>query len=258
MAKIRGFKPNLWTDEDFVELSPFARLLWLGMWNYACDNGHLADKSKQIKMRVLPTDDVNCADLLRELEARHLIERADGWITIPNLTWHQKPDRRYFLTCEKDGCDDLPETVSQRAARRANTGARGAHAFAHDEVKGSDVKGSDGDSSAAGTAPAKRATQLPKTWKPNDTHLSFAAENCIDANAEAEQFRDHHAAKGQAMKDWDAAFRTWLRNAVKWRKDQPAPKPTYVLPHVNDIEQPPNFLSPAEVTAWEAERRAAR
>ena len=67
MAKIRGFKADLWTDEDFVELSPFARLLWLGMWNYACDNGHLDDKSKQIKMRVLPTDDVNCAELLREL-----------------------------------------------------------------------------------------------------------------------------------------------------------------------------------------------
>lgn len=31
------------------------------------------------------------------------------------------------------------------------------------------------------------------------------------------------------MKDWDAAFRTWLRNAVKWRKDAPADSvaPTY-------------------------------
>ena len=99
MAKIRGFKPDLWTDEDFVEVSPLARLLWMGMWNFACDNGHLADKSKQIKMRVLPTDDVNCAELLRELEAQGLIQRADGWVTITNLTRHQKVDRRYFTAC---------------------------------------------------------------------------------------------------------------------------------------------------------------
>lgn len=105
MAKIRGVKPDLWTDEDFTEVSAFARLLWVGMWNFACDNGHLQDKSKQIKLRVLPTDDVNCAELLRELEHQELIERVDGWIIIPNLTHHQRPHKRWFTTCDRPGCD---------------------------------------------------------------------------------------------------------------------------------------------------------
>jgi hypothetical protein len=127
MAKIRGFKPDIWTDEDFVEVSPFARLLWMGMWNYCCDNGHIQDKSKQIKMRVLPTDDVNCADLLRELASQGLIVRDEGWITVPNLTKHQKPDKRYWQTCEKPGCvrpgkDSQPETRS--APHETTTGAR--------------------------------------------------------------------------------------------------------------------------------------
>ncbi len=111
MSKIRGVKPELWTDENFVELSAFARLLWIGLWNHACDNGHLQDKSKQIKMRILPTDDVNCADLLREIEGQGLIERADGWITIPNLSHHQKPHKRWYVTCDKPGCE-LPEGAS--------------------------------------------------------------------------------------------------------------------------------------------------
>ncbi len=111
MPKIRGVKPELWTDENFVELSPYARLLWIGLWNHACDNGHIQDKSKQIKMRVLPTDDVNCADLLREIEGQGLIERADGWITIPNLPHHQKPHKRWFVVCEKPGCEH-PEGTS--------------------------------------------------------------------------------------------------------------------------------------------------
>lgn len=219
MPKIRGVKPDLWTDEDFVEVSAFARLLWIGMWNYACDNGHLADKSKQIKMRVLPTDDVNCAELLRELEVQGLIERGDGWITIPNLSRHQKVDRRYFTTCEKTGCDELPETVSQRDARRAHggrtPGARGAHdvgpagALGDGEVKGSEVMVI-GD--AAGK-PARRATQLPDGWKPSPAHSDLATERGVDVVEEAEKFRDWCASNGTSKKDWEATFRNWLRNA---------------------------------------------
>ena len=115
MPKIRGIKPDYWTDEDIVDLSIPARLLFIGLWSYACDNGHLQDKPKQIKMRVLPGDDVNAAELLRELEAGGRIHRADGWITVPNFTKHQRPDKRYFQTCDKAGCtrssnDSQPET----------------------------------------------------------------------------------------------------------------------------------------------------
>lgn len=120
MPKIRGVKPELWTDENFVELSPLARLLWIGLWNFACDNGHVQDKSKQIKMRILPTDDANCAELLREIEAQDLIERADGWITIPNLTHHQKPHKRWYVTCDKPGCE-LPEGASYGFPKREST-----------------------------------------------------------------------------------------------------------------------------------------
>lgn len=120
MPKIRGVKPELWTDENFVELSPYARLLWIGLWNHACDNGHLQDKSKQIKMRILPTDDVNCAELLREIEGQKLIERAGGWITIPNLSHHQKPHKRWWSTCDKPGCD-LPEGASRAPSNRVAT-----------------------------------------------------------------------------------------------------------------------------------------
>lgn len=146
MPKIRGVKPDLWTDEDFVELSPYARLLWIGLWNFACDNGHIQDKSKQIKMRVLPTDDVNCAELLREIEARGLITRADGWITVPNLSHHQKPHKRWWTTCDKPGCE-LPEGASHAPYNRSATVAppkrnRGATADGDVDVDGDgDVDG---------------------------------------------------------------------------------------------------------------------
>ncbi len=39
---------------------------------------------------------------------------------------------------------------------------------------------------------------------------------------EAARFADHHDAKGNAFADWDAAFRTWMRNAVKFRGERDA------------------------------------
>lgn len=85
MPKIRGVKPDYWTDEDIVDLSIPARLLFIGLWSYACDNGHLQDKSKQIKMRVMPGDDVNVAELLRELEKAKRIVRGGGLDNDPQL-----------------------------------------------------------------------------------------------------------------------------------------------------------------------------
>lgn len=236
MPKIRGFKADLWTDEDFVELSPWARLLWMGMWNYACDNGHLADKSKQIKMRVLPTDDVNCAELLRELEANGRIMRENGVITIPNFARHQKPDKRYFQTCDVPGCTK-PDSDSPAGTRGGHASTPRGSMGPRDEVKGSDGDGEvmvmvKGD---AASKPAKRATQLPSSWNPIQSHDTLAASLQLNLHAEAEQFKDHHTAKGSTMKDWDAAFRTWLRNSAKWRKgNDPKPdtrtvdKPQYV------------------------------
>lgn len=219
MAKIRGFKPDLWTDEDFVEVSPFARLLWMGLWNFACDNGHLQDRTKQIKMRVLPTDEVNCAELLRELAGQGLIERADGWITVPNLTRHQKVDRRYFTTCEKEGCNAPEETHSQRESRRVpgehTAGARRVHASARGDGDG-EVKGSDGDMHAAGKPrkqTASRGTRLPDDWRPSEAHARLAADRGVNVNEEADKFRDWCAANGAVKKDWEATFRNWIRNA---------------------------------------------
>ena len=39
----------------------------------------------------------------------------------------------------------------------------------------------------------------------------------LDLDSELEAFIDHHLSKGSSFKDWDAAFRTWCRNALKWR-----------------------------------------
>jgi hypothetical protein len=93
MPKIRNIKPEFWTDEKIVELSPWARLLFIGMWNFADDNGVVEDKPKQLKMRIFPSDNVEVAQLLQEIEAQQLVipYKVDGksYYWIPNFTKHQ-------------------------------------------------------------------------------------------------------------------------------------------------------------------------
>ena len=141
MAKIRPLHPDIWTDEDFISLSAFARLLFMGLWGHACDNGHLEDKSNTIKLRILPADDVNAAELLREIEAGGLIHRADGWITIPGAETRWKVDKRYFKGCKKSGCGK-PERETPRGNGGDTSGSRGDHSTDGDGD-------SDGDSAAA-------------------------------------------------------------------------------------------------------------
>lgn len=223
MPKIRGVKPDYWTDDAIVELSIPARLLFIGLWNYACDNGHLQDKSKQIKMRLLPGDDVNVAELLRELAERDRIQRVEGYIVIPNFTKHQRPDRRYFQTCDAPGCTretevSKPETRS--APRETTTGTRGGLEVGSmgPRVDGDGelmVKGSDGESSAA--KKPRRATQLPADFKPTDHHTQLAVSLGVDLMTEVEKFADHHRAKGSTFKDWNSALNNWLRKSAEFR-----------------------------------------
>lgn len=93
MSRIRTIKPEFWTSEQVVECSFAARLLFIGMWNFADDGGNLPASIKTVKMQVLPSDNVDMDALISELIGQGLIVsyEAEGK-TYWNITgWkHQK------------------------------------------------------------------------------------------------------------------------------------------------------------------------
>lgn len=235
MAKIRGIKPEYWTDEAIVELSRDARLLFIGMWNFACDNGHLADKPRQIKMRVLPADDVDVDSLLEELVAAERIVRAAGTITINRFAWHQRPHRRWWTTCDLPGCEP-PDAPSQplhnggaTVAPRLPTGGPTADVDGEGDVEG------DGDVEGEVTAPAPAAQRrtpehpLPDTWRPTATHRTYATDHRLDLDREVLKFRSHAAANERRQRNWNAAFTTWLARAEDY---QPAGRRNGTNPNI--------------------------
>lgn len=73
MARIRSVHPSLFTDEAWVSCSPLARLLYIGLWTDADDQGLFEWKPLQIKMRLLPGDAADVPELLAELVDVNLI-----------------------------------------------------------------------------------------------------------------------------------------------------------------------------------------
>ncbi len=72
-----------------------------------------------------------------------------------------------------------------------------------------------------------RGTQLPATFTVDLEMRSWAQDNfpAVDIDAETEQFADHHRAKGSVMKDWKAAWRTWIRNAARFASQRAPTRP---------------------------------
>lgn len=61
-----------------------------------------------------------------------------------------------------------------------------------------------------------RASQLPDDFTLNETSLRYAKERGVNITNELDGFRNYHEAKGSTFKDWQAAWRTWCDNSVKF------------------------------------------
>lgn len=86
-----------------------------------------------------------------------------------------------------------------------------------------DIKeeGNKGIREEANASSGARARSIPPDFVPTLTDRAQAQADLLGSErfkAELQQFRDHHTARGTTMKDWQAAFRTWLANAVKWMR----------------------------------------
>jgi hypothetical protein len=95
MARIRTIKPEFFTSEDIVELSPLARLLYIALWCEADKRGRMAWKPRTFKMRYLPSDDCDIAALCSELTSQGVvILYGDGLAYIPGFEKHQHVNPR--------------------------------------------------------------------------------------------------------------------------------------------------------------------
>lgn len=113
MARSRNIKPGFFTNDELAECSPLARLLFAGLWTIADKEGRLDDRPKKIKALVLPFDNVNCDDCLKQLHDRQFINRysveGNAYIQIANWKKHQNPHCKEAASEIPEQCESQPE-----------------------------------------------------------------------------------------------------------------------------------------------------
>jgi hypothetical protein len=132
MARIRTIKPEFFTSEDIVAISPLARLLYIALWCEADREGRLCWKPRTFKIRYLPADDCDINALCKELTDSGMVKLyGDALAYIPSFGKHQHLNPR-------EAASTLPEPTR---------GARVKHASPRDSDTqgGREGKGKEGE-----------------------------------------------------------------------------------------------------------------
>ena len=212
MTRIRTIKPGFFRSRSLAKCARDARLTFAGLWTEADDFGNGVADTRILKGAIWPLDD----DVTFEEVEWHLQQlQATGHVLL-----YEVDDERYFHVVNWEehqaaayrrgsaSCPPPPEHDSHDEACKKVQGAR------FDVLEGKGREGIGGDAGAARTR--TRGARVSEDFEPNGNHRVFAEKNGLDLDHELAQFISHHTAKGSVMKDWDAAFWTWLRNAKKW------------------------------------------
>jgi hypothetical protein len=67
MARIRYLKPEFFIDDDIAQLSYAQRLFYQGLWCHADKEGRLEDRPAQLKVQIMPYDNINANEYLEIL-----------------------------------------------------------------------------------------------------------------------------------------------------------------------------------------------
>jgi hypothetical protein len=106
MSRIRSIHPGLFTDEAFMAASCQARILLIGIWTEAWDDGVFEWKPLTLKARIFPVDAVDVPALMLELETLRFVHRfeANGkpYGAVRNFRKYQRPKKPNSSGCLPD------------------------------------------------------------------------------------------------------------------------------------------------------------
>jgi len=212
-------------DERIMEVGEAAELLYLRMLAYCArtpkTEGYVSLAQVRSRLGIVATGAEDGAETRAErcADAGLLIRENGGYRIASWLKWNRSYEEITRVRAQDQNRKapvDNAVTSSDDGKRSGSGSGKGTHIG---ERKRSPFRAPDTDTDTdtdTEVVARKRATQRPDDWKPDDKHRELAEQLELVIDRELEQFIDYHDSKGSTFKDWDAAFRTWLRNAAKW------------------------------------------
>jgi hypothetical protein len=218
MSRIRSIHPGLWTDETFVSLSAYARLLFMGVWNECDDKGCFPWSPLQMKMRVLPADNVDAAELMGELEQAGCVRSYEvngkKFGAVRNFAKFQRPKK-------PNDIHPAPASILAYAGHDTDVECEEEPSVPNQFSTPSEIppqmeeiKKEEGENPPT---PRKRGksekTVLPQDWKlPAVADLSPKAKACAEQwtagsyETHGEAFLNYWRSERRMKSDWDMAW----------------------------------------------------
>jgi len=234
VARIRALKPGFFKNHALFiaekESGLPLRLAYEGLWCVADREGRFKWKPEEIKTDVLPYDDVAMGAVLDALVRYRFILKykcaGEEYGFIPTFLEHQHVNKN-----EAPSTIPAPPKNSNARAKTVNAPKPPVVAPSkHHEELVSGVWEQEGKGTEVVVARASRSKSksrlpdlCPSEKGMHDAKAFWAVHARFDLvqaiEAQADQFRDHHLKNGSLFADWDAAWRTWYRNALKFNRE---------------------------------------
>jgi hypothetical protein len=231
-TRIRTLKPEILEDEKTAGLSDAGFRLFTSLVLLSDDWGNMRGDVRWLEGQVwwAHAERPNVLKLLIELSNAQLIVaygvRGGTYLHLRGWEKHQRIDNRGKNRVPKPTDADcqpiqLDEDFADFRGFSPRNSAGSGRGIGEEEEGIVDVAAKPPLTKPNENKPTdtgKRKHRIPAEWQPRPEERRSAEAKGLDCDGEAAHFRDHHTAKGEAMLDWDAAFRTWLRNAVKFSR----------------------------------------
>lgn len=216
MARKRMIDPNFWRDEKIGELEPIARLIFIGLWNFADDNGVGRANPKLLKADILPYDDTfrvsdfqKCLDKLSMFKLITLYEiEEQKYYYINNFLKYQTINR------------PTPSKLPLPSESLLNTDNKNTHGIITDNSMSNQQKCNPNIREVNIREDNIKESNRGKKFTPPS--LSEISDYCKERNNDVspQRFKDFYESKGwyvgkNKMKDWKAAIRTWEQREIK-------------------------------------------
>lgn len=259
MARIRSTHPTQWTDAKFLSMSPMARLLTIAVRNEADDQGIFKWKPIELKIRLLPLDNVDMQALLSEMEAADQVRRYEingaEYGIIRNFTKYQKPKSPNSLYPQPPEFPKSPPPepppVSPKQGKVISDGEKGREedktlpvvplrgtreSGTNQRAVGTNPRSLQTNPRAEGTNPRENPDfetfkhvyprrQGSNPWKPARTSFIKAIAKGADPQkiiAGARSYASSVKAAGKEGTEFVAMASTWL-NQERWNDEEPKP-----------------------------------
>lgn len=251
MARKRFIDPNFWTDIYISKLTPIERLLFIGCFSNADDEGRLPGNPAYLRSVIFPYDDISLneikemRDSIIEKCKNLVLYEVDGNEFLAFRKWRRYQSPRYpqpsqFPAPPTDetltqDCNQKDASLPQDSCNDDSSLSEWDEVGVGDQDQVGDQEGDEGMSSASSTATTSEEKECLKILKEIDNypfdyqkdleHLRSLAVDYPTVNVlgELKKWRtyklDHPLKKSSNPR---LQIRNWLENAIRWGKDERA------------------------------------